>query len=78
MQRDTRTLVRAGLSIFGTGVLCVVLMMTVFGGVTRQGPHTNLGWLMLIIAIGCVPTGILTLLLAGAKLLGDRGKPTAL
>jgi hypothetical protein len=78
MQRDTRTLLRAGLSIFGAGLLCVLLMLTVFGGVTRQGPHTNLGWLMLIISIGCVPTGILTLLLASAKLLGDRRKPPAL
>lgn len=72
MQRDTRALLRTGSSILGTGLLCVLLLFTVLGGVTRMGPHTNLGWLALIIAIGCVPTGILTLLLGGAKLLGDR------
>lgn len=74
MQKDTRTLLRAGLSIFGSGVVCVLLLFTVFGGVSRQGPHTNLGWLALIIAMGCLPTGLLTLLLAGAKMLGDRRK----
>jgi hypothetical protein len=47
-------------------------MLTVFGGVTRQGPHTNSGWLALMIAMGCLPTGVLTLALAFAKLAGDR------
>lgn len=74
MQKDTRTLLRAGLSIFGTGVVCAALMLTVLGGVSRQGPRTNLGWLALIITMGCLPTGLLTLLLATAKILGDRRK----
>lgn len=74
MQKDTRTLLRAGSSIFGSGALCVLLLFTVLGGVNRQGPHTNLGWLALIIAMGCLPTGLLTLLLGAAKLLGDRRK----
>jgi len=47
-------------------------MLTVLGGVTRQGPHTTGGWLALMLAIGCLPTGTLTLLLAFAKLLGER------
>ena len=46
-------------------------MLTVFGGVTKQGPHTNGGWLSLIVALGCLPTGVLTLFLGLAKLLGD-------
>jgi hypothetical protein len=46
-------------------------METVFGGVSKQGPHTNSGWLALMIAIGCLPTGVLTLLLGLAKLVGD-------
>jgi len=49
-------------------------MLTAFGGVTRQGPHTNSGWLALMVAMGCLPTGTLTLLLAVAKLIGDRKK----
>jgi hypothetical protein len=39
--------------------------------VTRQGPHTNSGWLALMVAMGCLPTGTLTLVLAFAKLLGE-------
>jgi len=72
MQPDTRKLVRTGLGIFLTGAVSAVLMFTVFGGVTKQGPHTNLGWLALMLAMGCVPTGTLTLMLAVAKLIGDR------
>ena len=43
------------------------------GGIVRhQGPHTNLGWLALMLAMGCLPTGFLTLLLAAIKLIGDH------
>ena len=73
MQPDTRKLLRTGLLIFGTGMLAAILIFTSFGGIARhQGPHTNLGWLSLIITIGCIPTGVLTLLLAAVKLIGDR------
>lgn len=74
MQRDTRQLLRTGLTIFGTGALAAVLTITLFGGFGRQGPHTNSGWLALMIAMGCLPTGTLTLLLGVAKLIGDRRK----
>ncbi len=73
MQNDTRQLLRTGSAIFLTGVIAALLMLTVFGGITRhQGPHTNSGWLALMLAIGCLPTGTLTLALAIAKLIGDR------
>jgi hypothetical protein len=73
MQPDTRKLLRTGVLIFGTGVVAATLIFTTFGGITRrQGPHTNLGWLALMLAMGCLPTGFLTLVLAGLKLLGDR------
>jgi hypothetical protein len=72
MHPDTRKLFRAGFAIFLTGAISAALMLTVFGGVTRQGPHTNLGWLALMLAMGCLPTGALTLLLAFTKLIGDR------
>ena len=72
MQPDTRKLLLTGLVIFGTGAISVVLMFTVFGGIVRhQGPHTNLGWLALMLAMGCLPTGFLTLLLAAIKIIGD-------
>jgi hypothetical protein len=72
MQPDTRKLLRTGGAIFLTGALAAMLMLTAFGGVTRQGPHTNSGWLALMVAMGCLPTGFLTLLLAASKLFGDR------
>lgn len=71
MRPDTRTLLRSGIYIFGTGIVASVLMMTVFGGISRQGPHTNSGWLALMLAMGCLPTGFLTLLLAILKLISD-------
>ena len=72
MQPDTRKLLRTGLLIFGTGALSVLLILTVFGGIGRQGPHTNSGWLALMLAMGCLPTGTLTLALALSKLIGDH------
>jgi hypothetical protein len=73
MQPDTRQLLRTGLGIFVTGVVSAVLIFTSFGGITRrQGPHTNAGWLALMLAMGCLPMGTLTLALGLAKLIGDR------
>jgi hypothetical protein len=72
MRRDTRQLFRAGLAIFLTGVVAAVLALTVGGGISRQGPHSNSGWLALMVAMGCLPLGTLTLVLALAKLVGDR------
>jgi hypothetical protein len=72
MQPDTRKLLFTGLAIFGAGAISVLLMFTIFGGISRQGPHTNLGWLSLMLAMGCLPTGFLTLLLATLKLIGDH------
>jgi hypothetical protein len=72
LRPDTRKLLTTGLSIFLTGVFTVALAHLVFGGIGRQGPHTNAGWLCLMLAMGCLPTGSLTLLLALAKLNTDR------
>jgi len=72
MHRDTRQLLRTGLAIFLTGALAALLALTVFGGITRQGPHTNSGWLALMVAMGCLPTGTLTLALAISKVIGER------
>ncbi len=75
MQHDTRKLLTTGTAILSTGLGSAALMLWVFGGVTRQGPHTNMGWLMLMVAMGCLPTGTLTLALGLAKLAGNRNRP---
>ena len=72
MQPDTKKLLRTGLTIFTIGALAALATLTIFGGVGRQGPHTNAGWLSLMLAMGCLPTGFLTLLLAAMKLFADR------
>lgn len=74
IRRDTRQLLRTGLAIFACGLLFAILAMTAFGGIGRQGPHTNMGWVALMVAMGCLPMGVLTLALAIAKLIGDRRK----
>jgi hypothetical protein len=72
MQKDTRQLLRTGIAIFATGALAALLTLTMLGGIGSQGPHTNSGWLALMVAMGCLPMGTLVLALALAKLLGDR------
>jgi di/tricarboxylate transporter len=75
MHEDTRTLLRSGGGIFGTGVLSAALAATVFGGLGHQGPHTNSGWLALMVAMGCLPFGTLLLALGLAKWIGHRHTP---
>ena len=73
LKNDTRILLRTGLSLVGTGAIAALLIFTSFGGITRrQGPHTNSGWLALMVAMGCLPTGTLSLLLGLSKLLANR------
>lgn len=73
MQPDTRKLLTTGLLIFLTGALSAASINLFFGGIARhQGPHTNAGWLALMLAMGCLPTGSLTLLLAFLKVFADR------
>ena len=72
MQPDTRALLRTGASIFATGVAAALSISFFFGGIGRQGPHTNSGWLALVLAMGCLPTGTLTLALALIKIVGER------
>ena len=74
MQQDTRKILKVGAILIFAGVVAAALMLTVFGGVTRQGPHTNLGWIALIVTMGCLPLGCITLLLGVAKLFGNRGQ----
>ncbi|HEY4008668.1 MAG TPA: hypothetical protein VGM11_00845, partial [Acidobacteriaceae bacterium] len=69
MQSDTRKILKFGSILILIGVAAALLMLTAFGGVTRQGPHTNLGWMALIVVMGCLPLGCIALLLGLSKLL---------
>ncbi|HLI75854.1 MAG TPA: hypothetical protein VKV02_02835 [Acidobacteriaceae bacterium] len=72
MQQDTRKLLTTGTVILCAGLICVGLLFGLFGGASHQGPHTNGGWLMLILALGCLPMGLLLSALGLAKLIGER------
>ena len=48
------------------------VLLAVFGGIGTQGPHTNSGWLSLLVAMGCLPFGSLLFLLGAAKWLRNR------
>ena len=68
----TRQLLQGGGWTIATGLLAALLMATVFGGITRQGPQTNSGWLALIVALMCLPFGSLLFLLGAAKWFRNR------
>ena len=68
----TRALLRAGTGTLLAGVVAAVLTATVFGGITRQGPHTNAGWLSLMVAMMCLPFGLMLFALGAAKWLRNR------
>ncbi len=57
----------------GTGMLAVVLLVTVLGGYSRTGASTNTGWFALIVGLMCIPFGALLLTLGVAKWLRNRG-----
>jgi hypothetical protein len=68
----TRQLLLTGIWTLVAGALAALLTATVFGGITRQGPHTNSGWLSLMVAMMCLPFGSTAFLLGAAKWLRNR------
>ena len=56
----------------GTGILAAVLLLTVLGGYSRLGASTNSGWFALIVALMCIPFGLMLLALGLAKWLKNR------
>ena len=68
----TRALLRTGSGMLVAGLLAALLTATVFGGITRQGPHTNAGWLSLIVAMACLPFGFMLSALGVAKWFRNR------
>jgi drug/metabolite transporter (DMT)-like permease len=65
----TRPLLQGAFWTLLTGILAALATLFVFGGVGIHGPHTNGGWLSLIVAMMCLPFGCMLLVLGGAKYL---------
>jgi hypothetical protein len=63
----TRQLLQSGGGTLAAGVIAAALAQFAFGGIGPQGPHTNAGWLALIVALMCLPFGFLLSLLGAAK-----------
>ena len=68
----TRQLLQSGAGTLVAGIFAAALTQFVFGGIGPQGPHTNSGWLALIVAMMCLPFGFLLSLLGVAKWLRNR------
>jgi drug/metabolite transporter (DMT)-like permease len=68
----TVQLLRAGIWILLVGGLAALGTATLFGGIGVHGPHTNSGWLALLLAMMCLPFGAMLTLLGAAKWLRNR------
>jgi hypothetical protein len=68
----TRQLLQWGASVFGAGLLAVLLLQAFLGGFSPTGASTNAGWFALIVALMCIPFGGLLLSLGVAKWLRNR------
>lgn len=68
----TSQLLKWGGWTLAAGLLCALLMKTVLGGIGPQGPHTNSGWMALIVTMMCLPFGFLLFLLGALKWLRNR------
>ena len=63
----TRQLLISGAGMVGVGLVCVALLLAVFGGYTHTGATTNAGWFVLVVALMTIPFGGLLLMLGVAK-----------
>ncbi len=68
----TRALLRAGGGMLFAGAIAALLTAFVFGGISRQGPHSNTGWLLLMVAMSCLPFGVMLFSLGAAKWFRNR------
>jgi hypothetical protein len=68
----TLPLLKGGVWTLAVGTLSALATKFLFGGIGDHGPHTNMGWLMLILAMMCLPFGTLIFLLGSAKWLRNR------
>ena len=63
----TAQLLKWGGWILATGIFFALLTKTLLGGIGPQGPHTNSGWMALIVTMMCLPFGFLLFALGALK-----------
>lgn len=68
----TRPLLHGAFWTLLIGIFAAFATKFLFGGIGIHGPHTNGGWLSLIVAMMCLPFGGMLLVLGGAKYLRNR------
>ena len=68
----TNQLLKWGGWTLGTGIFFALLTKFALGGIGPQGPHTNSGWMALIVTMMCLPFGFLLFLLGALKWLRKR------
>ena len=68
----TAQLLKWGGWILATGIFFALLTKTLLGGIGPQGPHTNSGWMALIVTMMCLPFGFLLFALGALKWLRNR------
>ncbi len=68
----TRQLLQWGGSMVGIGIVAAILLQVVLGGYSRTGASTNTGWFALIVALMCIPFGLMLFSLGLAKWLRNR------
>jgi hypothetical protein len=68
----TNQLLKWGSWTLGSGIFFALLTKFALGGIGPQGPHTNSGWMSLIITMMCLPFGFMLFLLGALKWLRKR------
>jgi len=68
----TRQILQWGGGMFFLGLVSALLLVTVLGGFTPTGAHSNTGWFALILALICLPFGALALALGVSKWARNR------
>jgi hypothetical protein len=68
----TNQLLMGGGWTLATGIFFALLTKFALGGIGPQGPHTNSGWMALIVTMMCLPFGFLLFLLGALKWLRNR------
>jgi hypothetical protein len=68
----TNQLLKSGGWTLATGIFFALLTKFALGGIGPQGPHTNTGWMALIVVMMCLPFGFLLFLLGALKWLRNR------